>query len=177
MVFLTLTSYNGSDLKAVWSPLPEAAEPLLDAETDCIAVGWKKPDALPLLLQLAESGRRLLVPEIWQEALPQAELLVSSAMSGGDLKQRFRQLPGHRCWLRLEPMRMAFPLPCPDGQGTVITDLPESSGFYAEALGCRYIHAPGQVILFDTEETMEQKILLAKACGFQGFVQIPEVSP
>ena len=177
MVFLTLTSYNGSNLTAVWSPQTEAIDPLLNTEADCIAVGWEDPDALPLLLQLAETGRRLLVPEIWQAALPQAELLVSSAMSGGDLKQRFRQLPGQRCWLRLEPMRMAFPLPCPDGQGTTVTDLPESSGFYAEALGCRYIHAPGQVILFDTAETLEQKILLAKDCGFQGFVQIPEDSP
>ena len=177
MVFLTLTLYNGSDLTAVWSPRPEPVQPLLDAEADYIAVGWEDPDALPHLLQLAETGCRLLVPEIWQAALPQAELLVSSAMSGGDLKQRFRQLSDRHCWLRLEPMCMAFPLPCPDGQGTVITDLPESSGFYAESLGCRYIHAPGQVILFDTVETLEQKILLAKACGFQGFVQIPEDSP
>lgn len=177
MVFLTLTSFNGSDLTAIWSPRPEAIEPLLDAEADCIAVGWEDPTALPLLLQLAETGRRLLVPEIWQAALPQSELLVSSAMSGGDMKQRFRQLAHRRCWLRLEPMCMAFPLPCPDGQGTAMVGLPESSGFYSEALGCRYIHSPGQVILFDTEETLEQKILLANDCGFLGFVQIPEDSP
>lgn len=177
MVFLTLSDFEGSSHTAVYSSRPEPVEAFLAAEADCLIADWQTAEALPQLLQLAETGRRLLVAECWQSVFPQAELIIPSSMSGGDLRQRFRQLRGRRCWLQLEPMRLAFSLPCPDGQGVPVSGLPGKEGFYSEALGCRYVHSPGQVILFDTAETLEQKILLAKDCGFQGFFQVPETSP
>ena len=97
--------------------------------------------------------------------------LVMDYVSGGDLRQRFREAAEHwQCWLQLQPMAVVFPLPCPDGQGSPVSELPKSAGFYSEALGCRYVHTPQQVILFDTEETLEQKIRLAQEFGFTGII-------
>ncbi len=125
----------------------------------------------PFLLQLAETwGSRLLVPEVWKQILPQAGLLISSALSGGDLRQRLEEAASRRCFLVREPMSMTFPLPCPDGIGTPMVGIPKSAGFYSRALGCRYTHEPEKVWLYDTEETMQKKIQLAKAVGFQGYL-------
>jgi hypothetical protein len=49
--------------------------------------------------------------------------------------------------------------------------LPEKEGFYSEALCCRYIHEPGRVFLYDTEETLERKKQLAESLGFCGVIE------
>lgn len=176
MEFLTLTDFSGTEHPAIWSSQPEPAEPLLRAmeEAEYAAIAWENPDGFPTLQALSGLGSRLLTTEYWQEAFPEAGLLISSSISGGDLEQRFRELSARRrCWLQLQPMAAVFPLPCPDGQGKPMDGLPESEGFYSKALLCRYLHSPGQVILFDTAETLEQKTLLAKECGFEGVISYP----
>ena len=167
MVLQTLTDFYGGTHSAVCSFAPEPEEELLQAEAEYVVVDWPQP-ASPALAVL---DSRLLLPESWAHLFPQAGLLISSAMSGGDLRQRFREAAEHRqCWLQLQPMAVVFTLPCPDGQGSPVSELPKSVGFYSEALGCRYVHTPQQVILFDTEETLEQKIRLAQECGFTGII-------
>ena len=173
MVLRTLTDFHGKEYQSLWPQPQDTAETVLQAaeQVDYIAADWEAPSDFPALQRISGLGKQLLVPERWQQDFPEAGVLVSSAMSGGDLQQRFRELAlGRRCWLLVEPMAMAFPLPCPDGQGTPVTELPTGDGFYSEALGCRYVHRPGQAILFDTPETLERKIQLAQKTGFQGVI-------
>ena len=171
MVLTTLSNFSGLCPTAACSCLPESADLLLDAakQAEFLAVCW---DTLPepeILHDLSGLSSRLLVPVSWQSLLPQAGLLVSSSISGGDLRQRFQTLADRRCcWLVPERLCRQFPLPCPDGQGFPLSEIPRDSGFYSEALGCRYVHRPQNVILFDTEETLEYKIHLAQECGFLG---------
>lgn len=176
MVLQTLTDFYGGVHPAVCSFAPEPEEELLQAAADeaYLVLDWPEPAPQPF----GALGNRLLVPESWAQLFPQAGLLISSAMSGGDIRQRFKEAAEHRqCWLQLQPMRMAFPLPCPDGEGTPVSELPKSEGFYSEALGCRYVHTPQQAVLFDTEETLEKKILLAQECGFIGILPQIHTSP
>ena len=127
---------------------------------------------------LAEAlGPKLVVPEVWRDLLPHAGILISSSISGGTLKNRFdeaiRTAP-RRCWLLLEQMQMEFPLPCPDGTGRRITVINYGNSFYSEALCCQYTHFccnhKGFMVLWDTRETLLTKLELARAIGFQGYV-------
>jgi len=117
----------------------------------------------------AEMGDRLSVQEIWKELLPEASLLISSAICGGDLRTRFQEAARERrCCLLLEPIRMRFPLPCLDGCGETIVEIPEGQHFYSDALCCYYAHTPTSMTLWDTEESLQQKVQLAKEAGFLG---------
>ncbi len=128
-----------------------------------------------VLEQLALTlGSRLVLPEVWRDLFPQTGVLISSAISGGSLQARFReaaeQSPG-RCWLLLEPMQTVFPLPCPTGQGSP-APMEHGNVFYSDTLCCQYTHflrnGTGYMLLWDTEETLQQKCMLAKDCGFLG---------
>lgn len=133
------------------------------------------------LLCLAQSfGPDLVVPEVWRNVLPQAGILISSAISGGTLKERFREAAAanpRRCWLLVEPIAMEFPLPCPDGNGTAVTVIDYDNTFYSEDLCCMYSHTVrngrGFMIVWDTEETLFAKQKLAKEHGFLGFAFRP----
>ena len=122
------------------------------------------------LLALQEHmGKRLVVPEVWKEVLPETSILISSAISGGSLKERFASAAENRsCYLLIEPMKAAFPLPFPHGRELPCTYFPEYS-FFSKALCCYYAHFPGYVVLWDTEESLKQKIQLAKDMGFLGY--------
>lgn len=148
------------------------------------AVLWKEPDILPMLTTLAERlGPRLLLPERWQQLLPQCGVLISSSLSGGTARQRFAeaaQAAPRRCWLMLEWLSMEFPLPCPSGDGTSLsrnaleTRLEGRSSFFDPGLCCQYVHfldqGQGRMVLYDTAETLAQKAVLAREAGFQGAV-------
>lgn len=131
----------------------------------------------PALLSLAEAlGPRLVVPEVWREVLPQAGLLISSAISGGSLRQRFQEAAERsprRCWLLLEPMQMEFPLPCHTGIGKPIDAATYDRQFFSKDLCCQYTHfirnGQGIMVLWDTEESLSKKLELAKNCNFLGF--------
>lgn len=171
MVLTRVFDFHGQEKTAAC--ITSADVPQTDA--DYLIADWTDPSQEAALTALAAHwGPRLLVPDVWRQVLPHAGLLISSAISGGELCQRFLEAPPRRCWLLEEPLCMAFPLPCPTGQGTPAAAIPGDSGFYSPALGCRYIHQPGQLVLFDTNETMARKRQLAKECGFLGYLCLPE---
>ena len=132
----------------------------------------------PRLLELAERcGPRLLVPEVWSRILPRCGVLVSSAISGGTIGERFQEAAAaypRRCWLLMEPMAMEFPLPCPTGTGNQITITNYDKHFFSEGLCCEYTHfirnQQGFLVLWDTAQTLYRKMELAKAAGFLGVV-------
>lgn len=128
-----------------------------------------RQDEAALCALSAAMGERLCVQEVWKELLPQTTLLISSAICGGDIRTRFSQAAAERsCCLLLEPIRTRFSLPCPSGQGEPFSELPPKPHFYSEALCCYYAHKPPQLFLWDTEETLENKISLAGEAGFCG---------
>lgn len=171
--------------QCLWIKGPEEVQ-------DLLALAWKGRRAVadwedarlePELTALEKAlGPQLLVSERWQQALPQAGVLIPAALSGGVLAQRLREAaeaaPG-RCWLRLEPVRMRFPLPCPTGCGQALSQpaleakLKGKRTFFSEALCCRYAYdldSGTAMLLYDTDETLEQKLRLARDSGFTGAV-------
>jgi len=122
----------------------------------------------------AQMKDRLVMPEVWKDLFPDAPILISSAISGGDLPERFQEAVKERiCYLFLDPMRVSFPFPYPDGIGTAVEQVP-GEGFYSSSLCCYYAHFAGNdphVILWDTDSTMEEKKRLAKEAGFFGFAE------
>jgi len=148
--------------------------------SDCLlAADITVSDAEDALQILSENlGPRLLVAEVWQEVLPQADLLISAAISGGNLAQRMREVsaanPG-RCWLLIKPLRMRITLPSPTGQGVPLTApeleeiLFDKPSFYSPELCCQYCYdLPSSVVLYDTAKTIQQKRQLAEEVGFRG---------
>ena len=136
------------------------------------AVLEKDRDLELRLKELSEiMGPRLIVQEVWQELLPDTSLLISSAICGGEITERFRTAAKSRaCWLLLEPIKEVFSLPCLNALGTPAEAIPNGPQFYSEALCCYYTHSPGKMVLWDTEETLLKKIQLAREAGFQGIV-------
>ena len=124
-------------------------------------------------------GSRLLVPEVWQQVLPEAGILISSQLSGGTVAQRLEEaqaaLPG-RCWLRLSPFAERLTLPCPTGCGTPVSQaeleelLRHRTVFRSSALGCSYCYdRTGSVVLF-RKDFPEELSVLAEQSGFLGTV-------
>lgn len=119
--------------------------------------------------RLRQLDSRFAVREVWKELLPDASVLISSAICGGDIRTRFEEAAKERrCCLLLEPIRMKFPLPCLDGHGEPVSELPDGPHFYSDTLCCYYAHTETAMTLWDTEETIEKKIQLAKDAGFYG---------
>ena len=120
-----------------------------------------------------QRGASIAVREVWRELFPEASLLISSAICGGDIRTRFEEAARARsCYLLLEPIRMRFKLPCPDGCGEFLQEIPDGPHFYSDALFCNYAHSPGAVVLWDTEQTMERKIRAAMDAGFLGLADL-----
>lgn len=175
MKIRALNPSAGSELPCLFSSGPESADALIAAmsQADYLAADWEYPTGKEELMLLSDVlGPRLLVAEPWQAVFPKAGVLIESSISGGDLRTRFSDAAAaypDRCWLLAERLCAAFPLPCPDGQGKK-AEPPAEEGFFAESLGCRYVHKPGQVILFDTDETLKQKCRWAVDAGFLGWL-------
>ena len=132
------------------------------------------------LTELAERyGPRLLVPEVWSKLLPRCGVLISSAVSGGTFRHRVEtaaQIYPRRCWLLIDPMAVQFPFPFSDGNGDKVTITNYCNSFYSDHLCCQYTHftqnQQGQLFLWDTEQTIKNKMELAKSAGFLGFVKL-----
>lgn len=140
---------------------------------------------------LAARGLRLYCPL----ALPAngAALLVGTAVSGGSLRtlleESVSQWGAQRLALDLERIRMDFPLPCPTGCGTPLTQEEllalrrkhPSSLYYSRELMANYFtyteESAGHFVLFDDAGTLRQKIRLARELRIrEAFLMYPEVA-
>jgi hypothetical protein len=82
-----------------------------------------------------------------------------------------------RGWVRLGPVCASFPLPCPPGGGEALSRaalaerITGKAVFYAAPFGCMACvlpQPPARLLLFDTDETLRKKLLLAEARGAEG---------
>lgn len=141
---------------------------------------------------LSRNGKQLFVPESYGAKLPQAHVLICTALSGGELRQRLaeaaRTFGGTRLALDLQRLRMSFPLPCPTGDGTPLTgeELDTLMGrrqpvvFYSNDLCAKYFTATengeSRFVLFDDAGSLQRKIQLGRELGIGiGFLMYPEV--
>lgn len=152
------------------------------------------PPTLALAQQLQklckQYQRRLYLPECYAQAVPEASVLICTALSGGSLQQRLQeaveQYDASRIALDLQRLAMEFPLPCPTGEGAPlgIDELRRRASthaiYYCDALCARYFtcRCGGKThfVLFDDAETLRRKMALAEAMGItEAFVVWPEV--
>lgn len=143
-----------------------------------VVLPFSAPPLVRALSQpLRESGLALWVSEADGQLAPESRVLISTALSGGELKARLeaacRAFTPARIVLDVERLRMVFPLPCPTGEGTPLTEEALAalcrgrSIFYSRELGARYCtcRQKGRAVfvLFDDSETMAQKLTLGEA--------------
>ena len=129
----------------------------------------------------------ILTENAWQAGCG-AEMLISSALSGGDLRSRIEEALA-RCpglCLDLERLCRSFPLPCPDGEGEELSAQALAGLLrkgakpnYSEELGCKaftaQVKGETRVVLFDDRESLCNKTRLAAALGVRrAFLLYPE---
>lgn len=139
---------------------------------------------------LRRNGRSLFVPEVYGREVRGAVVLICTAVSGGTLRQRLEEARGQfgeRVALDLQRVRMEFPLPCPSGEGSVMTRetleqflSEEPAVFLSEDLCAKYfVRVCGcepRFVLFDDAQTLRRKLHLAQGMGIgTAFVMYPEV--
>lgn len=158
---------------------------------DTVVCGFSPCPGLELLRFcefLRRRGIRCVVAEqFWQEGCG-AAVLLSTAISGGTLRQRLEEAIS-RCgevYLDLERTRRAFSLPCPDGAGRLILreELDRSfqeaeTCFFSPELQCKVLvmrrEAEVRFILYDDADTLRSKTRLAQELGIsRGFLLMPE---
>lgn len=140
---------------------------------------------------LSRNGKRLFVPESYGGRVEQAAVLICTALSGGNLRERLgecvQRFGQGRVTLDLQRLRMSFPLPCPSGEGEPL-DNPEfkemlekkrQSVFYSSDLCAKYFTFTGsgnsRFVLFDDADTLRRKIRLGQEMGIgMGFLMYPE---
>lgn len=125
------------------------------------------------------------VPESFASSAPNAQVLISSQLSGGTLENRLRQAQlkyGDRIALAIECTPWDFTLPCPHGQGTALT-LPamrerfarhHCRAWFSEGFCCSYF-TYGQeealhLVLYDTAASVQAKLSLAEALELSGVI-------
>ncbi|MDE7260633.1 MAG: hypothetical protein K2N78_01005 [Oscillospiraceae bacterium] len=140
---------------------------------------------------LARNNRRLYVPEAYGRQVPQACVLVCTALSGGNLRQRLEECAQtygrQRLGLDLQRLRMCFPLPCPSGEGepmdqgqlAELLERKRPAVFYSGDLCARYFtiteDGESRFILFDDADTLRRKIRLGQELGAEAaFLMYPE---
>ncbi len=110
--------------------------------------------------------------------IPSGFFLTDCAVSGGrlaDFLQNALQAAEGRLCIRLAPVYMAFPLPCPSGIGRPLTaaelsllhgDAPcqFSKDLCTEYFTCLQ-EGQAQVVLFDSLRSLREKYRIAAACG------------
>lgn len=141
---------------------------------------------------LTRNNRRLYVPESYGRQVRQAAVMICTALSGGNLRQRLEECAQtygrQRLALDLQRLRMRFPLPCPSGEGTPmeagelqeLLERRQPSVFYSGDLCARYFttteDGESRFVLFDDAGTLRRKIRLGQDLGAAaGFLMYPEV--
>ena len=147
---------------------------------------------------LAEREWPLYLPEDYGSHEPHARLLVSSALSGGSLRQRLTEaLAQHgreRVVLALERAAEDFPLPAPKGCGTPLRleELRQMmrrlhpNVYFSEELCAQYFtyrSQDGQVrlVLYDSQDSLRQKLQTARNAGvarcLMAYPQVADLLP
>ncbi len=131
----------------------------------------------------------ILTENAWRNGCG-AEMLISTALSGGDLRSRLEAAMtkcGGLC-LDLERLCRSFPLPCPDGEGEELSPraLAEflrrgAKPAFSEELMCKaftaQVKGETRFVLFDDRETLCRKVSLAASMGIRrSFLLFPEWS-
>lgn len=139
-------------------------------------------DFLHLLSQqLRHVGKTLYVPEHLIVHCSGASLLFCSALSGGNYQRRLRSAVrtygARRIALDAQWLRMEFPLPCPSGQGTLLTaqqlaalmERHHPIPLFSEELCAYYFtycdEGVHRFVLYDTAESMLKKLRAAAELG------------
>lgn len=142
---------------------------------------------------LQQAGLTLAVPEAYGEVTGSASVLISSALSGGNLEVRLKEAieryGAGRVVLALERMGEDFLLPSPSGQGTPLS--PQAlqalrqrvrpAVYWSGELCARYFtyRSEGQVhfVLFDDGAALSKKLELADRLGVtRSIAAWPEIS-
>lgn len=130
----------------------------------------------------ARRGLALYVPERFGSHTHKARVMISSALSGGSLKERLEESVDRfgapeRVALLLEPVREQFLLPSPTGAGRALSEdelaacirQRAPAVFFSEELCARYFtYASGSgacFVLYDDADTVGKKLSLAKRLG------------
>lgn len=136
---------------------------------------------------LEKRGWPLLVPEAYAHASDKARVLVSSALSGGSLKQKLtdavERYGQSRVVLAVERTALDFYLPSPTGQGAPLTreelaarmeDLAPSVFFSDELCAHYFTYMSKQngahFILFDDAGSIRKKLYIARSLGITAAV-------
>ncbi len=181
----------GGDIEA--RRTPEIAEECSRRELTAVLAGFGHSPALETARFCDGLIRRGIAPILTESAWRSgygAELMISTALSGGDLPSRLEEALA-RCpqlCLDLERLSRVFPLPCPDGEGGPISRQTlqgylrrGARPFFSEELMCKAFHVEEKgetrFILFDDRETLCRKVRLADSLGIRrGFLLYPEWS-
>ncbi len=136
-------------------------------------------------------GRTLYVPERCGGQMPDARVVVSTALSGGTLRRRLeevcRRFGPRRIALDLACVRADFSLPAPYGDGTALTARQlaalreQRPVFFSPELCARYFtYVQGGMthfVLFDDADTLRRKIGLGTELGIAaGMLSLPEAA-
>ena len=136
-------------------------------------------------------SRTLYVPERCGGQMPDARVVVSTALSGGTLRRRLeevcRRFGPRRIALDLACVRADFSLPAPYGDGTVLTARQlaalreQRPVFFSPELCARYFtyeqEGMTHLVLFDDADTLRRKISLGTELGIAaGMLSLPEAA-
>ncbi len=165
---------------------------------ECAARGFQgvvcdfRGQAIPLLQRvlgqlgerMSRRGLRLYVPESYGGAVPQAQVLIPTALSGGSLQSRLEEAARHwgtqRLTLAIQRTAEDFSLPSPNGCGrpldreTLEREIRERqpSVFFSHELCARYFTymdrgSGAHFVLFDDGDTIRKKLQLARGLGVE----------
>jgi hypothetical protein len=159
--------------------------------------GGARYGAPPLQIALANeladaiAPRAVYVPETLGAQVPNATVLVQTALSGGSLERPLSGALaryGERVALECDRVRMDFALPSPSGFGTELDAarfnalVDGKRAYYSNSLCCNYFSyldessAP-HIVLFDDAQTIKRKLALAETLGIgRAFLFYPHIS-
>ena len=139
---------------------------------------------------LKPDGRVLYIPEGYAAMVSDAVVIVCTALSGGQYRQRVEEAVGRfgRVALDVERLAMDFAVPAPSGAGTplgaaglaALRRERDPAVFFSEELCARYFtytrNGVGHFVVFDDGETLGQKIRIGRELGcVAAFLVFPEV--
>ena len=129
---------------------------------------------------------RTLIPEALAARFPENPVYLSSDLSCSTLRARLtaaQEAFGGRLWFIIRPLSRFFTLPCPSGEGQRVSPEAEDrltrldAPVFSRALCCMYCRAAycgrDGLYLFDTQESIAEKLRLAEDCGAAHVLLLP----